>query len=279
MVIHGGAGSRTPTNEKALYAHQALERILEMGFKMLSSGRSARETVMAVVKELENDPFFNAGRGSRLQADGKIRMSASIMDSRSKQFSGVINIEGVKNPIEVAEALSREESRVLSGKFATRFARKGGFLFRSPYTKERILQYKNALRGKSGTVGAVALDKNGILAAATSTGGRGMEMPGRVSDSPTIAGNYANHKVAISTTGVGEQIVNFALAPKIAIRVLDGTNLKNTFSKTFKEAKPLRYEFGAIGLSGKGEIQIAKTTEFMYWAFKNKKDKKICPKI
>ena len=134
-------------------------------------------------------------------------------------------------------------------------ARQKGFESFCAVTKERRNEYKQKLKAsKTGTVGCIALDSKGRLAAATSTGGKGFEIPGRVSDSATIAGNYANEHCAVSCTGVGEDIISGAIASKIVTRVTDQQNLENAFKKTFSELEEIDGFAGAIGLDSKGNM-------------------------
>jgi L-asparaginase len=207
------------------------------------------------VEQLENDPLFNAGIGSQIQSDGVIRMSASLMDGNTKKFSGVINVQQVKNPIRIAENLMGVDDRVLGGEGANSYAEKNGFEAFSTEIPERRAEYeaKRASLG-TGTVGCVALDGNGKLAAATSTGGKGFEIPGRISDSATVAGNYANVDCAVSCTGVGEDIVSGAVASKIVTRVSDGFSIDKAFNKTFDELKEFDGFAGAIGLDKEGNM-------------------------
>ena len=130
-----------------------------------------------------------------------------------------------------------------------------GFTSFCTETKERRHEYKQKLNASTtGTVGCIALDSRGQLAAATSTGGKGFEIPGRVSDSATIAGNYANKHCAVSCTGVGEDIISGAVAAKIVTRVTDHQDLKSAFQKTFKELQAIDGFAGAIGLDSKGNM-------------------------
>jgi len=199
--------------------------------------------------------LFNAGIGSQIQSDGKIRMSASLMDGVSQKMSGVINIEEVKNPIQVAQVLMDYDDRVLGGSGATNFARTHGFEKFSTEIPQRRQEYEAKLAAtRVGTVGCVALDANGRLAAATSTGGKGFEIPGRISDSATVAGNYANAFCGVSLTGVGEDIVSNATAAKIVTRVTDGFSLQEAFAKTFSELLPYDGFAGAIAIDKDGNI-------------------------
>ncbi len=257
IVIHGGFFSESSqSDETKLKKQSALKDIIKKGYDFLQE-HSALETVVYTTTLLEDCPLFNAGIGSQIQGDGKIRMSAAIMNGLDCKFSGVINIEDVKNPVLVAEKLLGEEDRVLSGHGAKKYAASQGFEAFSTETKERREEFNLKLKSsKTGTVGCVALDKNGNLSVATSTGGKGFEIPGRVSDSATIAGNYANKDCAISCTGVGEDIINAAIACKIVTRVTDGQSIETAFDKTFTELNEIDGFAGAIGLDSKGN---------MYW--------------
>lgn len=255
IIIHGGFFSESSTNYETKVAKQeALLRIVKDSYAYLQT-HSAVETVVYAVSLLEDDALFNAGIGSQIQGDGKIRMSASLMDGTTQKFSGVINIEEVKNPIHVALELIKVDDRVLGGSGATDFARQHGFEKFSTEIPQRRAEYEAKLAASgTGTVGCVALDKNGNLAAATSTGGKGFEIPGRISDSATVAGNYVNEFCGVSLTGVGEDIVSNATAAKIVTRVTDGFSLDKAFEKTFSELKPYDGFAGAIAIDKDGNM-------------------------
>jgi len=255
ILIHGGFFSESSqSNETKHKKQQALLEILNQGKDFLKN-HSALETAVYTAKLLEDNPLFNAGIGSQIQSDGKIRMSAALMDGVNQKFSGVINIEDIQNPVLIAQKLMKEEDRVLGGIGATNYAKDAGFPMFSTETAERrheFLTKKQSLG--TGTIGCVVQDRKGRLAAATSTGGKGFEIPGRISDSATIAGNYANEYCAISCTGVGEDIVSGGLATKIVTRVTDGMPLEKAFEKSFNELKPYDGFAGAIGVTKKGEV-------------------------
>ena len=255
IIIHGGFFSESSTNHETKVAkQQALLRIVKDSFDYLKT-HSAVETVVYAVSLLEDDALFNAGIGSQIQSDGKIRMSASLMDGTTEKFSGVINIEDVKNPIQVAQVLMNVDDRVLGGSGATNFARQHGFEVFSTEIEQRRNEYEAKLTSTgTGTVGCVALDADGNLAAATSTGGKGFEIPGRISDSATVAGNYVNQYCGVSLTGVGEDIVSGAVAAKIVTRVTDGFTLEKAFEKTFAELKPYDGFAGAIAIDKNGNM-------------------------
>jgi L-asparaginase len=268
LIIHGGFFSESQTNQEIKKAKQdTLAEIVKLGYKHLQT-YTAVETVVYTVSLLEDCELFNAGTGSQIQSDGKIRLSASLMDGKSLRFSGVINVEDVKNPICIAEKLLGHDDRVLSGKGAKDFAREHGFGYYNPETPQRRKEYDKKLSDsiRLGTVGCVALDIYGNLAAATSTGGKGFEIPGRVSDSATTAGNYANAAAAVSCTGVGEDLVSGAVASNIVTRVTDGMPLSLATKKTFEELKTFDGFAGIIGITAKGEIYHADTHPYMVWA-------------
>jgi L-asparaginase len=257
VIIHGGFFSESSQSELIKKAKQdSLKRILESSFHYLQN-HSAEETVVYAVEQLENDPLFNAGIGSQIQSDGKIRMSASIMNGKSKRFSGVINVENIQNPILLASELMIEDDRVLGGEGANIYADKLNIPYFSTETEERRRDYEEKIKSsRTSTVGCVALDKDGKIAAATSTGGKGFELPGRISDSATVAGNYANDFCGVSCTGVGEDIVSGAVAAKIVTRVTDGFSLKDAFQKTFDELKEFDGFAGAIAIDKFGDFHV-----------------------
>ena len=255
LIIHGGFFSESSTNQETKVAKQlALERIVKQSYDFLET-HSALETVVFAVSQLEDDELFNAGIGSQIQSDGKIRMSAALMDGETQKMSGVINIEEVRNPINVAQILLNVDDRILGGSGATNFARQNGFEAFSTEIPQRRAEYEAKRKASgTGTVGCVALDQNGKIAVATSTGGKGFEIPGRVSDSATVAGNYANQFCGVSLTGVGEDIVSNATAAKIVTRVTDGFSLTEAFDKTFDELKLYDGFAGAIAIDNLGNI-------------------------
>lgn len=268
IIIHGGFFSESQTNQEVKKAKQdALAQIVQLGHKYLQS-HTAVETVVYTVALLEDCDLFNAGTGSQIQSDGKIRLSASLMDGKTMKFSGVINIEEVKNPICIAEKLMAYDDRVLSGQGALEFARENGFKYHNPEIPQRRKEYEKKLSDsiRKGTVGCIALDIYGNIAAATSTGGKGFEIPCRVSDSATTAGNYANAFAGISCTGVGEDIVSGAVASNIVTRVTDGMPLALAVDKTLNELKPFDGFAGVIGISATGELYHSDTHPYMVWA-------------
>ncbi len=255
IIIHGGFFSESDQSHEVKTAKQnSLKSIAQKAFEYLKSN-SALDTAAYAVSLLEDDELYNAGIGSQIQSDGVIRMSAAIMDGETQKLSGVINIQDVKNPVFVAKELMKEDDRVLGGSGAKNYATEHGFENFSTEIPQRRREYEAKLEnGGKGTVGCVAIDKDGKLAVATSTGGKGFEIPGRISDSATVAGNYANSFCAVSCTGVGEDIVSNATATKIVTRVTDGMTIEEAFTKTFDELKTIDGFAGAIAIDKNGNI-------------------------
>lgn len=282
LIIQGGAGRSFGDRRRAARVRKKISRILKASYRKLVQ-TDALEAVTYAVKLLEDDPEFNAGIGSQLQSDGRARLSASIMDGSRLRFAGVINLENIKNPILVVRALLEEKDRVLSGEGAFRYAtKKLGLKPKDTRTAESIRRWKKwkkKMRGLEAydTVGACAVDRFGNLASAISTGGRGFEWPGRVSDSGMPVANYADSKCAISATGIGEEIIDEGLAIKIATRVQDGLSLVQAFKKTFSEIRSHGHRIGAVGLNSKGNVTFATTTEILIYGWQERKKRQISP--
>jgi L-asparaginase len=267
LILHGGFFSESNTSIEVKTAKQnALINIVSKSHDYLKT-HTALETVVYAVALLEDNELFNAGLGSQLQSDGKIRMSASLMDGSSKKFSGVINIQNIKNPILLSEMLMQEEDRVLGAEGANKYAAEKNIPYYNPELPQRRVEYEAKLKSKGmGTVGCVALDANRNIAAATSTGGKGFELVGRISDSATTAGNYANNYAGVSCTGVGEDIVSASLATKIVTRITDGFSIEKAFEKTFFEIKEFDGFAGAIAIDKDGNIYHQDSHPYMVWA-------------
>lgn len=255
LIIHGGCGLMESPDFTFKQYEKALKKIITDTYPVLVK-RGAREAVLHVIRIMEDNPLFNAGYGSRLQRDGRVRMSAAIIDSVTKRFSGVINICNVRHPIDVANSLSNKRHTVLGGRGATEYARRYLMEYFSPLAPHRLKEYRAKLKGETGTVGAVALDARGRICAGTSTGGIGYETPGRVSDSATVAGTYASDVCGVSCTGKGESIVNQAVAAKIVARVEDGVPLETAVERLVKIARQKRLRFGLISLDKQGDIVV-----------------------
>lgn len=268
LIIHGGFFSESSTNQETKKAKQdALAEIATLSYEYLKTN-TAIKTVAYAISLLEDNVLFNAGLGSQIQSDGQVRLSASIMNGKTQKFAGVINIQDIQHPILVAEQLLKEQDSVLSGDGALNYARKNGHEYFNPVTAQRQTEFEQKLNQQNnlGTVGCVALDEAGNLAAGTSTGGKGFEIPCRVSDSATVAGNFANKNAGISCTGVGEDIVSVALSASIVTRVTDGFTLKDACDKSFAELQAIDGFAGVIGITAKGEVYHTDSHPYMVWA-------------
>lgn len=239
LAVHGGAGtilrsSMTPEKEAAY--HTALRRVLDAGQAVLCDGGLAIDAVTAAVEVLEDEPLFNAGRGAVFTSAGKHEMDAAVMDGSNRQVGAVAGIFGPRNPVRVARLVMDSPQVMIIGAPAEELARAAGLPFGDRdyfFTEARwtALQETLALRKagaaetdparRHGTVGAVALDLSGNLAAATSTGGMTAKPPGRVGDTPVIgAGTFAdNATCAVSATGHGEIFIRWTAGSEIAARL------------------------------------------------------------
>lgn len=271
LIVHGGAGAAMRDAKRRDRMRAKISFILDEAYARLLE-RGALEASVFAVELLENDPDFNAGTGSRLQSDGEARLSASVMDGDARRFAGVINLRMTKNPVRVAERLLARADRVLAGEGALEFARAEGFKAEDPRTPDAVKRWRKA-HGFADTVGACALDAGGKIACATSTGGKGNEMPGRVSDSATPAGTYAGGTCAVSATGTGEDIIDEGFAVRVVTRVEDGARLSAALAKTLREAKRAGRRIGAIGLDAAGRFAWGTTTESLVYGWRNAKQK------
>ncbi|HEX6832831.1 MAG TPA: isoaspartyl peptidase/L-asparaginase [Rudaea sp.] len=238
LVIHGGAGvvakEMNPEREKSYRA--GLQKALDAGYAVLKSGGSSLDAVTRTITILEDDPQFNAGKGAVFNHDGKNELDASIMDGATLRAGSIANVHRVKNPILLARAVMEKSPHVMMvGDGAEAFAQTVGITLVDPkyfYTEKRWQDLQETLKEEQakavdpaktphhGTVGAVALDSAGRLAAGTSTGGMTNKRYGRVGDSPIIgAGTYANAKCAVSATGWGEFYIRATAAHDICARV------------------------------------------------------------
>jgi L-asparaginase len=258
---------------------------------LLKFGGSAIDATIMGCQLLENQPIFNAGTGSVLQSDGQIRMSAALMDGAKQRFSGIINVSRVRHPIELAKFLQGEDDRVLSDYGAAELTRELHIPVYDPlveirlkeWIQERDENFDKNMAGviaeqelvhepRQGTIGVVALDCNGNIAAGTSTGGKGLERIGRVSDSAMPAGNYADAIAGVSCTGIGEDIMEECLAARIVIRVTDGMSLVDAMQKSMQESLGRKRDLGAIALAADGTISWGKTSEILLAAYHDGQD-------
>jgi L-asparaginase / beta-aspartyl-peptidase len=280
LVIHGGAGAMpradmTAARERSYRA--GLEAALDAGYTILERGGSSLDAVVTVVRILEDDPQFNAGRGAVLNHLGLAELDASLMDGRTLAAGAVAGVAHVKNPILLARLVMEKSPHVmLIGVGAEEFALENGLqLVPNAYfhTEHRRLQLERekkqqAQRESSGTVGAVALDRNGNLAAATSTGGMENKRFGRVGDSPIIgAGTYAdNAACAVSGTGHGEYFIRAAVAHDICARAAYGNvSLTDAAREVIhKKLKAMGGTGGVIALDPRGNVVMEFNTEGMF---------------
>lgn len=287
LIIHGGAGMSLRSKGGVEAVRRSLHDIVKEVYDLLSSGSSAKEAVIKGCQLLEDEPRFNAGTGSVLQSDGQIRMSASLMDGWVQRFSGAINVSRVKNPIDLATVLQNESDRVLSDRGAAELLRELNIPIYDPLTdlrlqewiEERKHNFAREMAGviaepelsgaRRGTIGVVALDRQGHLCAGTSTGGKGLERIGRVSDSAMPAGNYASGSAGVSCTGIGEDIIDECLAARIVVRVTDGMSLAQAMERSFQESRDRGRDLGAIALDATGAIAWGKTSEVLLAAYHN----------
>jgi beta-aspartyl-peptidase (threonine type) len=283
LVIHGGSGSMRRgglTEELDKLARAGLEAALGAGETILAGGGSALDAVEAASRVLEEDPCFNAGRGSVLAYDGPVELDAAIMDGRDRRCGAVAGLRSTRAPISAARAVMEQSPHVLmSYEGADDFACEAG-LEQVPnrwfVTPERRRQLDELLaKGgggfdadiKYGTVGAVAFDSHGHIAAATSTGGLTAKRWGRIGDSPLIgAGTYADDRsAAVSATGLGEVFIRAAAAHELCARVrLGGNGIQEALDGVLAEVKELGGNGGLIAVSPSGEAAWGFTTPGMY---------------
>lgn len=292
IAIHGGSGTiafNTKDSELKEQYLSALNDALEEAFEMLTDGYSATESVCKAVTILEDCDLFNAGKGSVFTAKGQHEMDAAIMDGKTLKAGSVAGLRGVKNPVLVAyDVLQNTPFVMIAGEEAIEYARQNNFEFEDApyfYTQLRYDQWQE-IRGsgevkldhsgegaKFGTVGAVAVDLEGNVAAATSTGGMTNKAWGRVGDSPLIgAGTYANNKTcAISCTGHGEYFIRGVVAYDVSCRMeYGGKSLKEAANEVIHEKlKQMGGEGGLIAIDSSGNICTPFNTEGMYRGMKN----------
>lgn len=282
LMVHGGSG-RMIRGELAEATDRAaragLAAALDAGGRVLADGGTALDAVEAAVRVLEDDPVFNAGRGAALTADGRIELDAAIADGATRRAGAVAGVSATRSPVALARAVMADGRHVfLAGDAADGFGARAGLPQAEPgwfETAERRAQLAELLaRGadaydvdmKYGTVGAVALDGEGRLAAATSTGGVTGKRFGRVGDSPVIgAGTWADGAVALSCTGTGEHFLRLGAAHEVAARVrLADAPLDRALGDVLAEVRALGGTGGAIALAQDGRAEWAFTTPGLY---------------
>ncbi len=296
IAIHGGAGTilkseMSPEMEKRYI--QGLRDAVSIGYRLLESGKSAVQAVEEAVVSLENNPLFNAGKGAVFNHKGEHEMDASIMNGENLNAGGVCCISDFKNPIKLARlVMDKSEHVILTGNGAMEFGdlmqcekEKDSYFFNELRHKQWLeikdtdkfqLDHSKKNPKKFGTVGAVALDKNGSLAAATSTGGMTNKKYGRIGDSSIIgAGNYANNTTcAVSCTGSGEYFIRGVAAYDVSCLIeMSKLNLSDAANKVIHQRmKDLGGDGGLIAVDKYGNISMPFNTEGMYRAAKSNKD-------
>ena len=294
MVVHGGAGTWQP--ERSQPGILGVKKATTIGFEVLKKDGKALDAVMEAVSSMEDDGAFNAGYGSSLNIDKQIEMEASIMDGKTLQAGAAGLLRDVKNPVRLARIVMEDSDHVfVVGEGAEKLAKLHKLPRRDPMTDLRLQYYeaqKKALLERRyelpklaelvkqhpelfslETVGAVALDKNGDLAAATSTGGFPLKLPGRIGDSPLIGcGTYADNLVgACSATGVGEIAIRLVLAKTVCTYMENGKSADEAVELAIKlvnQRIPTGYNaMGLVALDTQGRIGAAHNSANLCWAY------------
>lgn len=282
IIVHGGAGAYEPGNDH----ERGLIAAVDAGWNALEGGRSAADAIVSAIVTLEDDPLFNAGLGSSLNLKGDVECDASIMLS---DFScgAVAALKAARNPILAARlVMDRTDHVLLAGEGADEFARKMGLESGDLRTERKIELHRQTLetlrKGGEinfmprlagiaeelgiGTVGAAAIDKEGRLAAGTSTGGMMTKLPGRVGDGAIIgAGTYASPHGAVSATGHGEQIIRYAIA-KTAVDAAGDIGIREAVENALDIGRSRGVGFGIVGVEENGATASGFTTQAMSWA-------------
>ena len=277
LVIHGGAGTilkKNMTAEKERDYKQKLEESLQAGYKVLSDGGSAMDAVEAAIHIMEDSPLFNAGKGAVFTNAGTNELDAALMNGENLKAGAVAGLKTVKNPISAARKVMEETWHVLlAGEGADKFAAEQKLEIVDPkyfFTERRwnaLQKMKSDEQEKYGTVGCVALDKFGNIAAGTSTGGMSNKRWGRIGDVPIIgAGTYANNKTcAVSATGTGEYFIRSAVAHDIsAMMEYKGFSLDKASKTAIKKMGKLGGSGGVVCIDAKGNIAMPFNPKGMY---------------
>ena len=275
LAIHGGAGvmRRDKPGERQ---RAVLKQALEAGYRQ----KTALDAVVAAVMVLEDSPLFNAGRGSCFNADGEIEMDASVMEGERLRAGAVAAVRRIRNPVLAARAVMEKSRHVLlAGNGAEAFARRHGLRLEPAsyfHTALRRAALARNLKNHHGTVGAVALDQEGNLAAATSTGGYTGKLPGRIGDSPIIgAGTYADNRAcAVSGTGLGEAFIRAAVAYDVAARMrYRKESLARAAAAALANVARLGGDGGLIAVDRRGNVAMPFNSEGMYRASVDRRGK------
>jgi beta-aspartyl-peptidase (threonine type) len=273
LAVHGGAGRLSPgrTREPGRAPYdEAIARALRAGIEVLQSGGSAVRAVTAAVVVMEDDEMFNAGRGAALCADGSVELSAAVMNGRNLAVGALVGVGRTKNPVLGAQALMKHSHCLLFGAQGDDFSEQQGlelvprdyFFTRSRRRQWQLLSDRTRIHldhsgeDAHGTVGAVARDRRGALAAATSTGGMLNQLPGRVGDSPVAgAGTFANSVCAISATGTGDAFFRVSFARRVADLIeLARLSGGDAAERALGEVKAVRGQGGCILVDAEGRV-------------------------
>lgn len=284
--MHGGVGtSRKHTDDNFEALENGMKEALEAGYKVLKKNSSALRAVEEAVKVLEDNPHFNAGRGSALNSKGEVEMDASIMDGKTLHAGAVSMVRNIKNPISLAKLVMEKTNHVfLSGYGAVELAKSNEYVlepdayFITDFQNQEFLKLQNQesmqkiiKKKMKGTVGSVAVDKKGNLAAATSTGGTSNCLPGRIGDSCVIgSGCYANNDTcAVSGTGHGEVLITGVVAHSISmVMEFKKMSMQEACDYVLHVRNKLTDgDIGVIAVNGKGEIGISHKSEMMKYGW------------
>ena len=277
IVIHGGAGwfsNMSPDEIKDL--KKGLKMAADKGFDILENGGSSVDAVEAAIIILEDNPLFNAGRGSVYTSEERQEMDASIMTGKDNEAGAVSSVTNVKNPISLARHVMEETPHVMfTSSGAEKLARDNNIeqveqsYFANP---DRLKSLKRAQENKKGTVGVVAIDKNRVITAGTSTGGMTNKAPGRVGDSPIIgAGTWVeNNSCGVSATGHGEYFIRFSVAKEICVKArYQNKSIQQASTEVMNQLKEIGADGGVIVMDSQGNYAFAFNTPAMARAYKD----------
>lgn len=277
IVIHGGAGwfsNMSPNEIKDL--KKGLKMAADKGFDILENGGSSVDAVEAAIIILEDNPLFNAGRGSVYTSEERQEMDASIMTGKDNEAGAVSSVTNVKNPISLARHVMEETPHVMfTSRGAEKLARDNNIeqveqsYFANP---DRLKSLKKAQENKKGTVGVVAIDKNRVITAGTSTGGMTNKAPGRVGDSPIIgAGTWVeNNSCGVSATGHGEYFIRFSVAKEICVKArYQNKTIQQASTEVMNQLKEIGADGGVIVMDSQGNYAFAFNTPAMARAYKD----------
>jgi len=281
LVLHGGAGNMNfqnlPEERQNIYKH-ALDSALQLGLDVLKEGGTSIDAVEVVIRYMEDNSLFNAGRGAVFTSEGKNELDASIMSGQDLNAGAVAGVTDIRHPISAARAvMEKSEHVMLAGKGASVFAEQVGLEMVDPswfYTEKRFESYKSAVENeKHGTVGCVALDQEGKLCAGTSTGGMTNKKYGRIGDSPIIgAGTYANNATCgVSATGHGEYFIRWTVAHQISVLMeFKGYDVETAAREVVeKQLVEVGGSGGVICLDKYGRPAMVTNTSGMFRAYGN----------